>query len=130
MRQICQIYRICCKWVTIPFIWKNNKLILTKPNTFWNYLAWIFLVTKICMQMSRISLLHWSSDINSVILYGIYLLLSLVSLVCKLNIWVHQTEYSQLIQGVMQINADWGKNFTFVLKNCMYNKKYMTVQFL
>jgi len=50
-----------------------------------------------------------NSGVNGGILYGIYLLEAFTNLVFKINIWVHQMEFNQLFQDVMQVNANWGE---------------------
>jgi len=68
MGQISQIYRISCKWVTIPFTMKNRKLIPTKRNTCWNYLAGIFVVFQFGLRLSRIPFMNSSSGVNGTVL--------------------------------------------------------------
>jgi len=100
-----RIYNICCKSFSVPFEFKNGRLI--KSNS--SRLVLIKVLLTLGFRIYQIQFKTWKEDLNASIFRGLFLIVTVAHLVLKLNIWVYQDELPELINQVVQLNDRWGK---------------------
>jgi hypothetical protein len=105
------IYQYCCKSFTVPFAWKNKKLILkTKTHTILkNFMFMLSILTPGFMLLRSRALFNNKTDVNSVFLFAILFIFNSTVVVYKLSIWLFREKLVRLINGVISMNSAWGK---------------------
>jgi len=100
-------YQTFCKWVSIPFIPTDDGQVLglTTKNRQLNTVVWILLIFTIIFRFSETPSVGIRNGVNGAILHSIFLISNSSNLLCKVNIWIHSTEFIQLITDVAQLNS-------------------------
>ena len=108
-------YTVCCKYWTIPWIWKGNRMVLkTHPGALirmWESFSYILLLSVTLFRIKLLPGMISEKNINGCVLNGVLLITNLGHLMLKVNVLLYKTEISQTINQVLQINSIWGKNF-------------------
>jgi len=103
------IYSMSCKFPTIPFKWKNNRMYMKRPSHLFNYGVWILTISRFCFQFKQMSVMTRSTDINGMIPFAILHLFSGGHIIVKFIISIFKVEFAELINDILRANSNWGK---------------------
>ena len=101
------VYNFSCRFITIPFRWKNAEMSLkSKPR-----IPYIISIRLLILfgQVLKTSIMFQIYDINGLIFGGLSMMGCACVVIFQINIWLYQTQFVELINQILHVNSTWGK---------------------
>ena len=116
-------YSFSCKSATMPFCWEKGSFSLKRnQRVLYNCILWILLF--ICFVLKS-CILFQKTDINHLIINGIFFLANFGNIICHLTVRLYKKELVQLINQILHVNMCWGeyincKNFLIKVNHILF----------